>query len=120
MNYPYKCTSCNNHWEVIKSVKDIDLPAFCPVCQRVGKRYIARTHFYGAGDWDKAQYCPGLGTVVKSESHRQKIAKSRGLEAVGNEDLNKIETQRQRDRDRQMDNNLEQAAKDAYQGMNKP
>lgn len=113
--YEYECSACKNKWDVVKSMRDYDSAEFCGVCQRVGKRLISRTHFYGAGDWDKAQFCPGLGTVVRSNKERRRIAKARGLEEVGNEDLSKFQSQAERDRERKIDDSLEQAAKDAYQ-----
>lgn len=119
MIYPYKCLTCNHHWEVIKPVKDIDIAEICEVCQRIGKRYISVTHFYGASDWDKAQYCHALGTVVKSDKHRAKLARSRGLEEIGNEDPVKIQAQRERDLEQKIDQNFELAAKDAYQELSK-
>ena len=85
MRYPYKCQCCGNHWEVIKSVKDIDLPESCPGCQNVdGRRYISRTHFYGAAVED-AEYNPGLGCIVKNKKHRAEIAARNNLVEIGNE-----------------------------------
>ena len=86
-NYPYACpsSSCCHTWEVVKKVADLDRAEECPQCGEMGRRFIARTHFYGASDWDKAEYNPGLGCVVKNSKHRAQIAKERGLVEIGND-----------------------------------
>ena len=88
--YPYECPACQETWEVSKRLSDIDLPESCPNCQTAGNRYISRTHFYGASDWDKAEFNPGLGCVVKNKQHRAEICKRRGLVEIGN-DFNSTE-----------------------------
>ncbi len=85
MRYPYACPKCSNDFEVYKSVKDIDLEEKCPKCDTISSRYISRTHFYGAGGWDAAEFNPGLGCVVKNKKHREQICKDRGLIELGNE-----------------------------------
>lgn len=82
-NYPYQCEQ-GHRWEVVKSIADIDAPEACPECSSVGSRYIGRTWFYGASDWDKAHFNVGLGCECRSHKHALQIAKSRGLEEVGN------------------------------------
>lgn len=112
MIYEYSC--CNEIFEVIKPLREIDRVESCPICGDAARRIISQNTFYGADDWDNAQYCPGLGQVVKSDKHRRKIARSRGLEEVGNEDMAKISAQWAEDRRRQDDARLESAARDAY------
>lgn len=85
MIYPYRCAACSATFEVIKAVAEIDNPEVCIKCSSPAERYIARTHFYGASDWDKAEYNPGLGMVTRNAKHRRDVAKARGLEEVGNE-----------------------------------
>jgi putative FmdB family regulatory protein len=88
--YPYKCTSCPHHFDVVKTVRQIDDPETCPKCQSDSKRYLVAVNFNGASDWDKAEFNAGLGCVVKNAKHRERIAKERGLIEVGNEDVSKV------------------------------
>ena len=85
--YPYRCSdpSCDHCFEVVKCIADIELPELCEICQSPASRYIGRTHFYGASDWDKAHFNIGLGCECSSYKHARQIAKSRGLEEVGND-----------------------------------
>jgi hypothetical protein len=76
---------CLFEFEVTKSVASIDHPETCEKCGAPAERYISRTYFYGAGDWDKAEYNPGLGCITKNSLHRKRICKQRGLEEIGNE-----------------------------------
>jgi hypothetical protein len=117
MIYPHVCRQCNHEWEVTKPVRDLDLSEFCPICQSVGKRVISKHQsFNGEKGWDP-KYCPGLGTVIKSSTHRKKLIKERGLEEVGNEDLGKLDAQRERDLEKKIDHTLDEAAKEAYKGI---
>lgn len=100
MRYAYRCPSCNSEEEIIKGVSDIDRLEPCPKCNHAMERYIDRFHFYGANDWDTAQYCPALGQIVKSNKHRRQIAKARGLEEVGNEDPNKLHKHYEKQREK--------------------
>lgn len=112
MIYEYEC--CDDVFEVIKPVSDIDLPEDCPHCKKPARRIISKSNFYGADDWDNATFCPGLGQVIKSNKHRAKIARQRGLEEIGNEDMGKISRQADAERQAQSQNRVEQAAKEAY------
>ncbi len=103
MIYPYK-SECGHLFEVIKSVAEIDNVELCPKCNAPAQRYIGRTHHYGAGDWDKAEFNPGLGIVTRNARHRKDEAKARGMEEIGNESPDKMhdhfEKQRQEKYDR--------------------
>lgn len=91
MIYPYVCTGCGKKFEVTKSVRYIEDKEFCPVCSGEGRRVVAGgICFYGASDWDSAQYDPALGRVIKSNAERRRIAKERGLEEVGTEPVENI------------------------------
>lgn len=85
--YPYRCSdpSCDHCFEVVKCIANYDTPETCEKCKAPATRYISRTHFYGASDWDKAEFNPGLGCVTKGAKHRAQIARSRGLEEIGND-----------------------------------
>lgn len=92
MIYCYRCTNadCATEFEVIKSVAEIDRPEKCEKCGLPAGRYIGRTHFYGASDWDKAEWNPGLGMVTRNARHRKDEAKARGMEEIGNESPDKM------------------------------
>lgn len=89
--YPYECGACKHIFEVIKSVRDIDLEESCPQCGVISIRTIARSQaFYGANDWDTRHYNPALGMVVRSNKEAEKIAREKGMVEVGTESLEKI------------------------------
>ena len=92
MIYPYICSVCGNEFEVIKSVKDIDEPEFCAVCENPGIRTISPlVSFRGISDWNfEPEYDPAFGTMIKSPAHRRKLAKAKGWEEVGTEPVDKI------------------------------
>ncbi|MBI2857033.1 MAG: zinc ribbon domain-containing protein [Chloroflexi bacterium] len=39
--YEYFCPGCNREFEVMRSMKDADAPARCPVCQGPGKKLVS-------------------------------------------------------------------------------
>ena len=91
--YPYVCTKCENKFEIIKSVSEIENPEFCK-CGESAYRTIGLVNFNNAGDW-KPTFNPGLGCVVKSERHKREIlSKLRGegreMVEVGNEPIENI------------------------------
>jgi putative FmdB family regulatory protein len=111
--YPYRCPSCSKEFEVVKSVKDINVIEYCPQCADAGDRYIAQTHFYGASDWDRQEYNHGLGCVTKNSKHRDQIAKERGLIEIGNEDCEKTMASQ----DKKLEQNIEEKTKDSYDAL---
>jgi putative FmdB family regulatory protein len=104
-SYPYRCITCQHPFEIVKRVAEIDNPESCPECGNPADRYISRTHFYGAGDWDKAEWNPGLGCVTKGARHRKEMARQRGMEEVGNDyrspDTLHVEKERSREEKRE-------------------
>lgn len=105
--YPYECLSCKHEFDIIKSVASIDDKEACPSCHGEDtKRYISRTHFYGASDWDSS-YNYGLGCVTKSRTHRNQIIKQRGLIEVGSENCEKISASMDKDKERADDARFE-------------
>ena len=98
MRYPYRCT-CGNEFEAIKAAKNIDDIEVCPDCGHnctKENRYIDRTHFYGASDWNSLEYNPAFGKAV-TRSEAKKEASRRGMIEVGNEDLNKYHAEIDKD-----------------------
>ena len=89
--YIYLCLKCDRKFDIVKSIKSLDDPEACPGCAALEtRRCLQRVNFNGASDWDKAEYNPGLGCVVKNTKHRERLAKERGLIEVGNEDVSKV------------------------------
>ena len=115
MIYPYRC-NCGKEFEVIKSSKIIDRVEKCPHCGHnctKENRFISRTHFYGASDWDNAEWNPAFGKVIRNKKHRDAEAKRLGLEEVGNTDLSKYHKGLDDDRAKKLDDSYEKAAKEA-------
>lgn len=99
MRYPYMCPSCEFDFEIINSYSsefDPDRsPERCPKCDEIAHRYIARSEFFGANDWNNQEYNPALGKLVRSNAHKKQIladfkARGRELEEIGNEPVEKI------------------------------
>ena len=93
--YPYECANCSTCYDVTKRVAEIDDPAFCPSCGDAGMRTIGRTHFYGASDWDKAEFNPAFGQVVRNKTHQREILRKfadqgKVFEDVGNEPVENL------------------------------
>lgn len=117
--YPYECLSCRKEFDIIKSVSHLDDPEACPTCGgSETKRFISRTYFYGASDWDSS-FNYGLGCVTKSRSHREKIIKERGLIEVGNEDCEKISSSMDRDLEKARDDRFEKSFERAEHELKK-
>ena len=90
MRYPYRC-DCGEEFEIVKAVKYIDDIEICPACGHnctKEHRYIDRTHFYGADDWNSLEYNPAFGKAVTKQEAKREAAR-RGMIEVGNEDINK-------------------------------
>lgn len=95
MKYPYRCMACNHQFDVIKSVKDIDNVEACEKCGAASQRYIGQTHFYGANDWDKAEFNPAFGCIVKNRVHKRELLRQfagegRPMEEIGNEKVQTV------------------------------
>lgn len=101
-NYPYRCTTCEHEFEVVKRVADIDSAEQCPECNSVSERYIGRTHFYGADDWNKQEYNPAFGKSLTPQQAR-KEAKKRGMIEVGNENPDKIHKHFEKEREKKLE-----------------
>lgn len=81
--YEYKCEACDVVFDVAKPMSESSTPEAC-TCGKVAVKQIARFSFSGAGDWNNQTMHPALGCYVKSDAEARKIAKSRGMEEVGN------------------------------------
>jgi putative FmdB family regulatory protein len=93
MTYEYQCVKCDHSFDVIKSVKDMDVNEYCPHCDNPAERQFvpSRVHFTGT-KVENAEYNPGLGAVTKNKAHRAELAKRKGVVEIGN-DYKSPETQ---------------------------
>lgn len=86
MIYGYKCISCRKVFDVIKSVRDIDVNEFCPSCDSPAEReFVPQKVFFSGTKVEDAEFNHGLGAVTKSKKHREELAKRKGLVEVGND-----------------------------------
>ena len=108
--YPYGCTECKHEFDVIKPFSEFENVEVCPKCSSPKtERYIGRTHFYGASDWDNVQYNPGLGVVTRNAKHAARVAKERGLIEVGSESCDNIMSENEKKRTKEIDERFEEA-----------
>ena len=99
--YPYRCDDgCQHEFDIYKSYKDIDNTEHCPECNVVSQRKIAPSNLYAVGEWDYNEYNHGLGCWTKGTKHAEKIARSRGLEPVGNESVESLDKRNEADKAR--------------------
>lgn len=117
MIYPYRCEH-NHEFEVTKSVRFIDDPENCPTCGKIGVRYISRTHFFGASDWDTKEFNRGLGIVTRNKKHRDREAKARGLIEIGNENIDKFMDSQDKKLDQANEERSEKALEGVVYGLN--
>jgi len=111
--YEYLC-GCGKAFDVDKRISEIDCIESCPTCGMLldgSHRQICRVYFSGEKDQDK-YFCPGLGCVVESAAHRKRLAKSKGLEEVGNEPVENIH--------KHFDHQRESASKARWDSLTKP
>ena len=86
MIYEHRCVKCEQKFDVVKSVKDIDVNEFCPHDGAPAERVFVPTRVYFSGATvTHAEYNPGLGCVVKNKAHKDDICKRRGLVEIGND-----------------------------------
>jgi hypothetical protein len=91
MIYEFEC-SCGNEWTERMPIAARNLPMKCGGCGvHVQKREIPSRlgGINGAADWDTAHYNHGLGQGVRNNLHANQIAKSRGMTALGNDDVDR-------------------------------
>lgn len=88
--YDYGC-DCGREFAVFKKMSEHTATEVCD-CGKKAERIFNKGTFYfnGASDWNSQTYNYGLGCEVRNQQHARQIAKSRGLEEVGNDDPKKI------------------------------
>ncbi len=111
--YDYRC-GCGKDFEINKPMSESDSLESCPTCGMIldsSHKIISRVYF--SGEKDKDQYfCPGLGCVVKSDAHRKRLAKEKGLEEVGNEPVDNIH--------KHFDQQRDEASRNRWESLTKP
>lgn len=86
MIYEYTCSQCSQVFDVIKTVSDIDRDEFCQKCSlKATRSFVPSKLYFSKTKVTHAEYNPGLGKVIKSESHRLDEAKRQGLVPIGND-----------------------------------
>jgi hypothetical protein len=86
-------------------------PQSCPSCGSSGERQVTAAYFNGASDWNTQSWNPGLGCYTKSHKEAEKIAKSRGLEPIGNENPDNIHKHYEKQREETKERRWQEAAK---------
>lgn len=86
MTYVYHCRKCGQSFDVIKSVRDMEVSENCIYCGEFADRQFvpSKIHLMHT-KVEHPEYNPGLGCIVRNKDHRAQIAKERGLIEVGNE-----------------------------------
>lgn len=103
MNYPYHCPECNYHFEVLKSVAEIDNSESCPKCLVTSNRTIAVPNLMAVNDWTES-FNYGLGCVVKNKAHQREILRKyadqgRELIEIGTEPVENLHKKYDRQRE---------------------
>lgn len=81
--YPYQCQSCNQEFDIIKSVADIDHVEPCKECGSDDtQRLIAKVNLEKSS-MAQPYYEPALGCIIKGKGHKAQVLKEKGLEEVG-------------------------------------
>jgi putative FmdB family regulatory protein len=113
MVYEYSCRSCDHVFDVVKRVSDRDIEEPCPKCTQSCERvFIPRLIHLSGTKVQEAEYNPGLGCVVKNNTHLKEICRQRNIEPIGNE---KIETVHKH-YDKSREEKLEKAWSEADKG----
>ena len=120
MTYEYTCDQ-HGAVDVTKSVIYIDNPEPCPLCGVVMTRKFvpSRVHF-SKTKVEHAEYNPGLGIVTKSRRHRDEVAKERGLIEIGNESVDKIESNLAKERETRSNEGYTQAFEEIRERIQTP
>ena len=97
-SYPYFCKKCETETDYILKIEELNNAFACTNCGNIlesSDRRIAKQSIIADIE---PYFCHGLGTVVKSRSHRNHLAKAKNLIEVGTENINKIHHKYDEDR----------------------
>lgn len=81
----------------MKSVDDYQRMETCKVCNGELRRLFSSPIL--SVDKTQAEFNPAFGKVIKSKYHRSEEAKARGWVELGNENVDKISSKFEKDRD---------------------
>lgn len=117
MIYAYACPKCAFRFDVVKPHTQMRDPESCRQCGAESVREFApqRVHFIGASV-QHAEYNPGLGCVVRNKQHRAELARSRGLEEVGSEPVEKLHKKHDTERAESLDRKYDDLTKGGWVG----
>lgn len=86
MTYCYRCITCKRTFDIVKSVKDIDVTEYCPRCGDPGERmFVPENLYFSKTKVTHAEYNPGLGQVIHNEREKDYVMKKKGLVEIGND-----------------------------------
>lgn len=85
MIYEYFCDRCNLSFDVVKSVKDYSKKESCLVCSGETIKLFSPPQLSGL--YDRAEFNPAFGCIVKNKQHRKELARQHGYIEVGNENV---------------------------------
>lgn len=88
MIYEYECPCCSFTTDVIKHHTESGRDETCSVCSATMERIY--TVAPRASKMERAEFNPAFGCVVKSKTHREQLAKERGMVEVGNEKIDNV------------------------------
>lgn len=90
--YEFACDDCRQFFEVTKPMSESGTPENCRTCGRLAEKVPSLTNIdkTAAGSWNQQSFNPGLGCWTESTKHAEQIAKSRGLEPIGDEPVEKL------------------------------
>ena len=97
--YDYKCKSCQDVFDVYKTIANADIIETCPHCQAEcdkTHRIISGHEFYGEKPEEPFFSVP-LGKWVKGKNDMRRQAKQRGLIEIGNENIETLNDRADRD-----------------------
>ena len=86
MTYQYRCTKCGFVFDVIKSVRDMEVNEFCPECDNPAIReFVPQVLHISRAKVEHAEYNPAFGCVVKNRRHKEDLCKEHNMVEVGND-----------------------------------
>ena len=86
MTYEYRCESCLKHFDVIKSVQEMEREERCPTCEAVSQRqFVPRSVHFSGTRVQHAEFNPAFGKVVRNKYHRSELAKRHNMVEIGND-----------------------------------
>jgi len=88
MIYEYECDRCGGVHEIEKPFSEYERAETCSDCNSPMHRLVTAVNFSGEKVED-AYFHPSLGQVVSGDKEAALIAKSRGMECIGNENPHK-------------------------------